>query len=109
MIEVDNKQDLKNELKKNEKVLVLFYASWCPYCTRFVPVFDKEVVNFAFGSIRVLLDDYANPLWDDYSMEVVPTVIFFKKGKICRRLEGKFGVGLSEKQFKVWLEEFNAQ
>jgi thioredoxin 1 len=107
MIEIDNKQDLNNELKKNEKVLVLFYASWCPYCVSFVPVFDKKVVNFAFGSaLHVLLNEYDNPLWDDYSIDAVPTVIFFEKGKVSRRLDGKFGVGLSEKQLKVWLEEF---
>jgi thioredoxin 1 len=107
MIEIDNKQDLNNELKKNEKVLVLFYASWCPYCVSFVPVFDEKVVNFAFGSVLyVLLNDYDNPLWDDYSIDAVPAVIFFEKGKVCRRLDGKFGEGLSEKQLKVWLEEF---
>ena len=107
MIEVDNKQDLDNILKKNGKVLVLFCASWCPYCTRFVPAFDEKAVDFAFGSVlHVLLDDYNNPLWDDYSIEAVPTVIFFEKGKVCRRLDGKFGLGLSEKQLRVWLEVF---
>src|SRR5208337_3117728 len=107
MIEVENKQDLNSQLKTNEKVLALFYASWCPYCMSFVPVFDKKVVNFSFGSvIHVLLDDYDNPLWDDYSIDAVPTAIFFEKGKVYRRLDGKFGVGLSEKQLKVWLEEF---
>ena len=107
MIEVDNKQDLDTELKKNKKVLVLFYASWCPYCVNFVPSFDRKAVNFGFGSvIHVLLNDYDNPLWDDYSISAVPTVIFFEEGRVCRRLDGKFGVGLSEKQLKVWLEEF---
>ena len=107
MIEVDNKQDLDIKLKKNKKVLVLFYASWCPYCVDFVPVFDKKAVNMGFGSvIHVLLDDYDNPLWDDYSIGAVPTVIFFEEGKVCRRLDGKFGVGLSEKHLKIWLEEF---
>ncbi len=107
MIEVDSKQDLDKEVEKNEKVLVLFYASWCPYCMGFVPVFDKKVVNFSVGSvIHVLLDDYDNPLWDDYSIEAVPTVIFFNKGEVCRRLDGKSGAGLNEKQLTVWLEEF---
>jgi thiol-disulfide isomerase/thioredoxin len=107
MIEVDNEQDLNSQLKTNEKVLALFYASWCPYCMSFVPVFDKKVVNFSVGSvIHVLLDDYDNPLWDDYSIDAVPTVIFFDKGKVYGRLNGKFGVGLNEKQLNVWLEEF---
>ena len=109
MIQVDNKQDLNIQLKANGKVLALFYASWCPYCMGFVPVFDKKVVNFSVGSvIHVLLDDYDNPLWDEYSIEAVPTAIFFEKGKVYRRLDGKSGVGLNEKQLKAWLEEFKA-
>ncbi|MGD0644804.1 MAG: thioredoxin family protein [Candidatus Bathyarchaeia archaeon] len=107
MIEVDKGEELDAELKRHEKVLVLFYASWCPYCKSFVPVFDKKVVNFGFESVlHVLLDDYDNPLWDDYSINAVPTVIFFEKGTVCRRLDGKFGVGLSGKQLGVWLEKF---
>lgn len=108
MIEVDNKLDLSNTLKKIEKVLVLFYASWCPYCASFVPVFDAKAATFTSGRVlHVLLDDYDNPLWDDYAVEAVPTVIFFEKGKISRRLDGRFGVGLNEKQLRVWLQEFN--
>jgi thioredoxin 1 len=107
MIEVDNEQDLNEELKKNVKVLVLFYASWCPYCMAFVPVFNKKVGSFGVGPVvHVLLDDYDNRLWDDYDIEAVPTVIFFEKGKFCRRLDGRFGAGLSEKQLVVWLEQF---
>ena len=78
-----------------------------PYCMRFVPVFDKKIVNFSYGSvIHVLLDDYDNPLWDDYSIDAVPTLIYFEKGKAIRRLDGKNGVGLNEKQLTVWLKEF---
>jgi thioredoxin 1 len=108
MIEVDNKLYLGNALRKNEKVIVLFYASWCPYCVRFLPVFDSKAADFVFGStLHVILDDYDNSLWDDYNIEVVPTVIYFEKGKINRRLDGRFGVGLNEKQFRLWLQEFN--
>ena len=47
--------------------------------------------------------------WDNYDIEAVPTVIFFEKGKVSRRLDGRFGIGLSEKQLVVWLEQFNRQ
>jgi len=107
MIEIDSKEELNGVLEKTEKVLVLFYASWCPYCMRFVPVFDKKIGSFKVVSvIRVLLDDYNNPLWDDYDIEAVPTVIFFEKGKVSRRLDGRLSVGLNEKQLNIWLEEF---
>ena len=104
MIKVDNKQRLNKELERNEKVLALFYASWCPYCRMFLPAFSKDVVLLNQGTVvHVLLDDYDNPMWDDYDIEAVPTIIFFEKGKVSKRLDGKFGVGLSTKQFREWL------
>ena len=106
MIEVDNAQGLNAELKRNRRVLVLFYASWCPYCVPFVPVFDNHVSGFSKGTVlHVLLDDYDNPLWDDYGIGAVPTIILFEEGKVLSRLDGKLGAGLSEKQFKTWLTE----
>lgn len=107
MIEVDNNEDLNKELSKNNRLIVLFYASWCPYCRSFVPVFKRLVTPTVGTVVHVLLDDYDNPLWDDYSIEAVPTVIFFENGKIMRRLDGRFGVGLNEKQLRSWLQEFS--
>jgi len=108
MIEIDSQEGLNKELGKNDRVLALFYASWCGYCSRFVPIFKRMTVNFNSGKIvHVLLDDFDSPLWDDYSIEAVPTVIFFDKGKVSKRLDGGFGVGLTERQFKDWLEEFS--
>ena len=109
MIKVDNRQDLDEELNKNEKVMALFYATWCPYCTRFVPTFDKKIGNLTNNDrvIHVILDDYDSPLWDDYDIEAVPTIIYFIKGKVRNRLDGMFGVGLNETQFNVWLKKFN--
>ncbi len=104
MIRVDNREDLSCELKKCERVLALFYASWCPYCKTFLPVFSKSVEGFHMGTIvHVLLDDYDNTLWDEYEIDAVPTVIFFEKGKVSNRLDGTFGVGLGSKQFTEWL------
>ncbi len=106
MIEVSNRFDLESQLKTNKKVLALFYASWCPYCTSFLEVFNKnssrQKVDLA---VRVKVDDYANPLWEEYSIETVPAVILFEAGNICRRLDGILGYGLSENQLKKWLED----
>jgi thioredoxin 1 len=110
MIQIDNKQDLEAQLSKNKRVLVLFYASWCPYCIRFVPIFKKKTADFHGGSVvKVLLDDYDNPLWDDYSIGSVPTAILFEEGKILSRLDGRLGSGLSEKQLDDWLQETTNQ
>ncbi len=106
MIQVENKQDLENEFGKSKRVLVLFYASWCPYCLRFVPTFEKKVANLRGSAIvEVILDDYDNELWDDYSIDAVPTVIMFENGGVCSRLDGGLGRGLNEKQLETWLDK----
>jgi thioredoxin len=105
MLNIYTKADLDLELKKNKKVFALFYATWCPYCRGFVPVFDEKAVNLGFDRIlHVLLDDYDNPLWDDYDVAAVPTVIVFEEGKVSSRLDGRLGRGLSVSQFLGWLD-----
>ena len=107
MDKIYSKQELDLELKKNKKVLALFYASWCPFCVGFVPNFDKTVSKMGFEkAIHVLLDDYDNPLWDDYDVPAVPTIIYFEDAKVSKRLDAQLGRGLSENAFKKWIEEF---
>jgi thioredoxin 1 len=109
MNKIYNKLDLDLELKKNKRVLAMFYASWCPFCVGFVTTFDKTVAKMDFESvIHVLLDDYDNELWDDYDVPAVPTVIYFENGKVCKRLDAQLGRGLSESSFKKWIEAFKS-
>ena len=106
MIEVTDKEDLENQLKRNKRVLVLFYASWCSFCRRFLSSFGKDYGKYRFNlALRVKVDDYDNPLWEEYSIEAIPTVILFEDGEVFRRLNGRFGYGISAKQFEEWLEE----
>lgn len=74
---------------------------------RFLPAFKKMATSNNGKIVHVLLDDYDNPMWDFYDIEAVPTIIFFEKGKVSKRLDGQFGVGLNEKQVNVWLKEFD--
>lgn len=105
MKKIESKQELDAELGKSKRVLVLFYASWCPYCVRFVQVFDQKAKTLPVENvIHVLIDDYDNPLWDDYSIGAVPTIILFENAEVLSRLDGRLGSGLNEKQFKAWIE-----
>ena len=36
---VNNENDLDEILKTKESVIALFYASWCPFCKKFLPIF----------------------------------------------------------------------
>jgi thioredoxin 1 len=110
MKRVYNQKDLDLELKKNKQVLALFYSSWCPYCIRFVPIFDRDVNKLGIKNIvHVILDEYDDPMWDDYKIPAVPTIILFEDGKICNRLNGEIGRGLGEGQFKIWMQEIDSK
>ena len=84
-------------LKSKDKIFVLFYASWCPFSQSFLPMFEKFAEGKTQSCLRVKTDDKAT-LCEEYSIDVVPTVVFFRDGKVARRLDGLPGVGLDEKQ-----------
>ena len=107
MLKIYNQEDLNAELKKHKTVLAIFYSSWCPFCIGFAPTFDKKVADMDFESvIHVILDDYDDPMWDEYDIPAVPTIIFFEDGKVSKRLDAQLGRGLSERDFQVWIEKF---
>jgi len=104
MKEVSEKRDLDRILKQNKQVLALFCSSWCPFCRSFLPAFNNGIAKCVFERvIRVYLEDDDNPLWEEYSVEAVPTVVFFENAQVSSRLDARLGAGLSEKQFGDWL------
>ncbi len=87
------------------KVVALFHATWCPYCRAFRPVFQRLAgQDTGYQPLEVVLDDEQNPLWDRYSIEAIPTVLFFEDGKVVRRLDARRGIGLDETMFRSALE-----
>jgi thioredoxin 1 len=84
--------------------VVLFHATWCPYCRTFRPEFEQATENGKFAVVEAVLDDYDNPLWATFDIDIVPTVIFFDGGKPGRRLDGVPGFGLSPNALRSALE-----
>ncbi|MBE0556162.1 MAG: thioredoxin family protein [Proteobacteria bacterium] len=93
---VDDVQGLSDTLKAQERVIALFHASWCPFCVDFLPIFERCAEEKGLGFLVV--EDDQETIGDRYSVEVVPTVLFFEKGKVAKRLDGVLGVGLNEEK-----------
>ena len=104
MSKIDIGHGLDGMLGSRDKVFVLFYASWCPFSQRFLPIFDKLVQSRPQSCVCIKTDDNAR-LCERYSVEVVPTVLFFENGKVAERLDGSAGVGLSEKQLADFVND----
>lgn len=104
MSEINGEEKLDQVLKSQDKVLVMFYATWCPYSQRFLPVYVKCTAKNPFSCVRVVIDELPD-LCEKYGIEFYPTVIFFQKGKVAKRLDATPGAGLSEAQLRKLLEE----
>ena len=78
-------------------VFVLFYADWCPFSQAFLPVYERHAAGRDAEFMRVVLDGNEE-LFNEFEIEVYPTVLFFEAGRVSRRLDGKHLAGLKEKQ-----------
>ncbi len=98
MLEVKDADAFKKQvLESKEPIVALFWATWCPFCRKFKPEFDKLAAQKAWRFASVYLDDVSNPLWDDYEVEVVPTLAVFRDGRLVDRQDGILGYGLDKK------------
>lgn len=82
-------------LRDGRKTVVLFYASWCPYCANFKPSFEAANMKSA-RKVGALVDEDENPLWDRFNIQAVPTMIVFEDGKVTSRRDARKGVGLTK-------------
>jgi thiol-disulfide isomerase/thioredoxin len=96
-IEVSRNSSPEREIENKDKAFVLFYATWCPFSQRFLPVFQEYARDNPQNWMSVIVDDRPD-LCEEYAIEYYPTVLLFKKGKVHKRLDAEPGVGLTKKQ-----------
>jgi len=102
MIELVDPTDLSAHLSADKKTVVFFEMTGCPYCVAYKERFADLVRERPdLDYMRVMLDDPGNPLWKQYNIHAVPTVIAFEKGAILARANSILFLGLSKKK---WLE-----
>jgi len=91
------KSEIENVLKSKEKAFVLFYASWCPFSQRFLPIFEDYAKSNPQECMSVVIDDKPD-LCEKYAIDYYPTVLLFKNGSVEKRLDATPGLGLTKKQ-----------
>ncbi len=88
-MKIINKEAFEEEvLKSNKVVLVDFFATWCGPCKMLGKELEQiDTEKLRFDIVKIDVDKETN-LAIEYSVEVVPTMLVFKEGKILNRLEG---------------------
>jgi thiol-disulfide isomerase/thioredoxin len=99
---VDNLRDLEQTLQEKDKVIAMVYTSGCPFCRRVLPVFEKQAREQQRHLLLVADDE--EHVADLYGIDVFPTLILFEKGQVVKRLDGKPGLGLNDKQIADFIQ-----
>ena len=97
------RRDLADLVRTKDGVFILFYASWCPFSMGFLPVYEKHAAGRDERFCRITLDGNED-LFDEYGIQVYPTVLYFKGGKVDKRLDGQHMAGLQEKQLTTLIK-----
>ena len=90
MLKHINEENFEEEvLKSKDAILVDFFATWCGPCQMLGPVLEKIANSRADFNIAKIDVDQMPELAIKYGVEVVPTMVIFKDGKVMKELEVK--------------------
>ncbi len=92
-------EELESAIRSRDKLMVLFYASWCPFSQAFLPTYLNHAAAGDPCYARIIVDD-DDPLVEKYAINVFPSVLFFEKGALVHRLDGTYHRGLSHGQLQ---------
>ena len=85
--------------------MVIFSADWCPYCVSF---FNNWAEYSKVSDVFIAdITDVESRLWDDFKINVVPTMAIFEDGILTKRWDGQLQRGLTINQIESVNEFFN--
>lgn len=89
MVNELTRENFDKEIKEHDIVVVEFYSATCNHCKRLeagVNELSEEVGNEVYFG-KVLIPDQL-PLAEEYDISSVPTLLYFKNGKIKEKSVG---------------------
>jgi thioredoxin 1 len=97
-------QTFASEIANNDVVVVDFWAEWCQPCRFVSPIVEELARDYsgkaAFGKLNV--DE--NPLVSNqFMIRSIPTIMFFKKGRLVDSQIGAVPRGVLEAKLRKYL------
>jgi len=95
--------DFEQEVEKHAGVAVVdFWATWCGPCRMIAPILDQLSTEYA-GKVKVAkLDVDTNQKTSTrFNVRSIPTLLFFKDGKVVDQVIGAVPKAALEAKFKL--------
>jgi len=88
-LDVTDNTFAREVLASDISVLIDCWAPWCGPCRALSPIIDELASDYANGVKVAKLNVDENPLTaSQYGIQSIPTMLFFKEGKLVQRLTG---------------------
>ncbi len=88
-----------------ESEIAVFAATWCGYCVRFLSVISSYTAADPVPPISIVnVDSGDGSLWDEFKIDLVPTLVVFKNGEEIFRRNAKPGSGLKQTDLEESIE-----
>ncbi|WP_375761018.1 thioredoxin [Corallococcus exercitus] len=89
VIELGDAEFQREVLESQEPVLVDFTATWCPPCRVIAPVIDTLAAEYKgrMKMVKLNVDDHPKTP-EQYGIRAMPTLLFFKGGKVVKQVVG---------------------
>lgn len=81
------KDNFKDFINSNEKVLVDFWASWCGPCKMLAPIMEELEKDYPNRVAKVNVDE-EEELAQAFGIQSIPTILIFKEGKLVDKTVG---------------------
>jgi thioredoxin 1 len=106
VINVNDADFEQQVLKSDQPVMVDFWAVWCGPCKAIAPVVDQVAQKFQGRAKVAKMDvDHNNATPGRYGVRGIPTLLFFKDGKVAHQF---VGANVSQDQIESVLTNLGA-